>query len=92
MTAGGSQAGPGKDAADNWGQKSETVLKSKDRGARVAQLVKCLTLGFGSGRDLMIPEFQPHVSSVLTVWSLLGILSLLLSLCPSLACFLSFSK
>ena len=27
----------------------------------VAQLVKCPTLGFGSGHDLTIPEFEPHV-------------------------------
>ena len=29
------------------------------RGTWVAQLVKCLTLGFGSGHDLMIYEFKP---------------------------------
>ena len=27
----------------------------------MAQSVKCLTLGFGSGHDLMICEFQCHV-------------------------------
>ena len=27
----------------------------------VAQLVKRLTLGFGSGYDLMVCEFKPHV-------------------------------
>ena len=46
--------------------------KSMDRGPElggtwVVQSVKCLTLGFGSGRDLMV--------STPTVWSLLGILS-----------------
>ena len=27
----------------------------------VAQSVKCLTLGFSSGYDLVIGEFQPHI-------------------------------
>ena len=27
----------------------------------MAQLVKCLTLGFSSGRDLMVHEIEPHV-------------------------------
>ena len=31
------------------------------RGARVAQWVKRLTLDFGSGHDLTVPEFKPHV-------------------------------
>ena len=29
--------------------------------ACVAQSVKCPTLGFGSGRDLAVREFKPHV-------------------------------
>ena len=31
------------------------------RGAWVAPLVKCLTLDFGSGHDLMVPEFKPDM-------------------------------
>ena len=38
------------------------------------------TLGSSSGHDLMDHGFKPASGSVLTVWSLLGILSLLLSL------------
>ena len=41
----------------------------------MAQSVKRLALGFGSGHDLMICEFEPHLGSALTLWSLLGILS-----------------
>ena len=46
----------------------------------MAQSVKLLTLDFGSGHDLRVHEFKPHVGSVLTMWSLLGILFLSLSL------------
>ena len=51
----------------------------------MAQLVKHLTLGLGSGHDLTVPEIEPTLGSVLTTWSLLGIplthsLSLSLSL------------
>ena len=42
----------------------------------MAQLVEHPTLGFGSGHDLMVREFEP----ALTLQSLLGILSLSLSL------------
>ena len=31
------------------------------RGARVVQSVRCPTLGFGSGHDLTVYEFEPHV-------------------------------
>ena len=31
------------------------------RGTWVAQSVECLTLGFGSGHDLRVREFKPHV-------------------------------
>ena len=31
------------------------------RGAWVAQLVKCLTLDFGSDHDLMVREFKPCI-------------------------------
>ena len=48
-------------------------------GAWVAQIVKCSTLGFGSGHDLMVSWVRAHVRA-LTVQSLLGILCLPLSL------------
>ena len=54
----------------------------------MAQLVKHLTLGFGSGHDLTVPEFELCVGPVLTVQSLLGFLSLFPFLPPLL---LSFS-
>ena len=56
-----------------------------------AQSVEHPTLDFGSGHDLAVGEFKPHVRLCLTAQSLLGILSLLLplSLCPSPAFVLS---
>ena len=30
------------------------------QGNWVAQSVKCPTLGFGSGHDVMVREFEPH--------------------------------
>ena len=42
----------------------------------MAQSMKCPTLDFGSGHDLMVCE----VGSALVVWSLLGIFSRALSL------------
>ena len=42
-------------------------------GTWVALSVRCPTLGFGSGRRLLVPGFDPY--SVLTVRCLLGILS-----------------
>ena len=49
----------------------------------MAQSVERLTLDLGSGHDLMVVRLSPELVSVRTVWSLLGILSLSLSLCPS---------
>lgn len=49
----------------------------------MAQLVKLLTLNFGSGRDLRVVGSSRMLGSMLTARSLLGILSLPLSLCPS---------
>ena len=46
----------------------------------MAQLVKRPTLDFGSGHDLMVHGFKPCLSPVLSVQSLLGVLSLSLSL------------
>ena len=55
----------------------------------MAQLVKRLTLGFGLGHDLQVCEFESHVGLHTDIaWSLLGILSPLLSL----PLFLSFSQ
>ena len=47
----------------------------------MAQLVKQLTLDFGSGHDLAVCEFEPYMG--LSVQSLLGILSLPPSFCLS---------
>ena len=62
------------------------------RGTRVAQLVKCLTLGFSSGHDLTVHEFEFHISlcadSAEPAWYSL-LLSLSLSAPPLLALFLS---
>ena len=46
----------------------------------VTQPVKRPTLGFGSGHDFSVCEFDPELGLVLTARSLLGILSLPLSL------------
>ena len=53
--------------------------------------VKHPTLGFGSGHDLMVCEFEPHVGLCADGASLLGIVSLPLSLCPSPTLALSVS-
>ena len=45
----------------------------------MAQLAKRPSLDLGSGHDLMVHEIEPAWGSVLTPWSLLGILSLCLS-------------
>ena len=49
----------------------------------MAQLVKHLTLDFGSGHKLEVREMEPHVGLCANSQSLFGILSLLLSV-PSL--------
>ena len=59
-------------------------------GTWVALTVKRLTLGSSSGQDLTIREFEPEQGSALTLQSLLGILSLPLSLPP--LCSLLLSK
>ena len=58
------------------------------RGAGVAPSVKHLTLDLGSGYDLTVHEFDPHIGFTLTVWSLLGILSPSLSAPPPLALYI----
>ena len=54
--------------------------------SQVAQSVKGESLDTVSGHDLTVMRSSPEWGSALTVWSLLGILSLPLSLCPSPAC------
>ena len=46
------------------------------RGAWVAQSVKCATLDFGSGQDLLVVRSSPEWGSTPTVQSLLEIFSL----------------
>ena len=53
-------------------------------GTWVAQSVKCPALDFGSGHDLCFVRSSPTSGFVLTVGSLLGVLSLPLSLPPPL--------
>ena len=48
----------------------------------MSQVVEHPTLGFGSGHGLMVHGLSPTSGSVMTVWSLLGILSLPLSALP----------
>ena len=52
-------------------------------GALVAQLVERPTLGFGSGHDLMVYGLNSTLGSALTALSLLGVLSLPLSVLPT---------
>ena len=54
-------------------------------GAWVAQLVKCLTLDFGSGNDLTVCGTEPYVGLCTDREELLGILSLSLPLLHSCA-------
>ena len=62
------------------------------RECLVAQAVKGLILGFSSGHDLMVPEFDPTSGSALIAWNLLGILCLCLSRFPSSTCSLSLKN
>ena len=43
------------------GGQRTTPSKQLPGGTWVAQLVKCLTLDFGSGHDLTIREFEPQI-------------------------------
>ena len=61
--------------------KTQTNTENSKEAAWVAQSGKHPTLSFSSGHDLV--RLSPTSGSVLTAWSLLGILSLPLSLCPS---------
>ena len=78
-------AGPRGEAGGDIGWHSGMRLYNNTRstGRPVAHAVKRLTLGFGSGHDLTVRE---------TARSLLGILSLPLSLCPNPALALPLSQ
>ena len=80
--------GPEVGVCEAWSGKSE---KAGLRGTWVAQLVKRLTLDLGSCHDLEVCGIQPLVGSVLTAWSLLGILSLPLFLYLLLPCSLTLT-
>ena len=50
------------DAPGRWRAACLPQLKNLlSRGTWMAQLVKCLTLDFSSGHDLMVHEFEPHI-------------------------------
>lgn len=59
-------------------------IKMLYRGSWLAQWVKCLTLGFGSGHGLGLWDQAPH-QALCWLWSLLKILSLSFCLHPLLA-------
>ena len=43
------------------GERDKDDIKKNKRGSWVAQLVKCQTLDFGSGHDLIVREIEPHI-------------------------------
>ena len=61
------------------------------RGAGVAQWIKYLSLDFGSGHDLAVCEFEPHIGlcadDAEPTWD-----SVSLSFCPSPTCTHSFKN
>ena len=57
----------------------------------MAQSVKHQTLDLGSGHDLTVCEMDPTLASEPTAWSLLGVLSVPLSLPLPRLCSLSLS-
>ena len=64
------------------------------QSAWVAQLVRHLTCGFGSGHDLTVHEFKPHIRLCADI-SEPGAsfeFCVSLSLCPSPACTVSLSQ
>ena len=67
------------------------ITSKTERGTWVAQSVERPTLDFGSGHDLTVIRSSPASGSVLTAWSLLGILSLPLPCSHLLSCSLSLS-
>ena len=44
-----------------WSLPEEGIQKLMPQGTRVAQSVKRPTLDFGSGHDLTVHDFEPHV-------------------------------
>ena len=71
-------------------------IGSRRVGAWVAQLAECPTLYFGSGHDLTVYEFEPHIRLRATreepIWDSFSLsLSLSLSAPPPLACACSLS-
>ena len=74
--------------------KNRKLVKEKTWGAWVALLVKPPALGFGSGHDLTVCEFKPHIrlctGSREPAWDSLS-LSLSLSLSAPLPLVLSLS-
>ena len=64
----------------------------KNWGIWVAQSVKHPTLGFSSGHDLTVSEFDPVLGAALAVQRLLGIFSLPLSAPLQLVLSLSLSE
>ena len=58
----------------------------------MAQSVKHLTLGFGSGHIFKVRGIEPHFGSELTAWGLLRVLSLFLSLSLSQNKYINFKQ
>ena len=65
------------------------TLRIEYRGTCVAQVVKYLTIGFGSGHDLTVCDFKPHIWLHAGSVEPLQILSLSLSALPPLTLSLS---
>ena len=72
---------------------SVSIKSHIKRSAWVAESVKHLTLGFGSGHDLMAHEFKPYIGpcadSMKPAWDSV---SLSLSVLPLLALYISLSR
>ena len=47
-------------------QINEKILNKEKKDTRVAQSVKCLTLGFGSGHDSRVVRSSPEAGSTLS--------------------------
>ena len=68
---------PGRGAGPRLANNKCIVRMIRNRGAWVAQPVKCLILDFGSGHDLTVCGFEPHVGlcadSVEPAWDSLSV-------------------
>ena len=71
------------------GRQSKVTERSLSRGAWVAQSVRHLTLGFGSGRGLTVPGIELRADSAEPAWDPL---SPSVSAPPLLVLFLTLSK